>query len=211
MSTFRSAFTLIELIVMIVVLGLGFATLPLILGIGSEAVKQVADVRAFYHGAAKVAIVAGKPWDERNVDDYQKGGIYYVLSTGEDTGGLVCDGDRKRSGHYPGKDRRVCEAALASDILGRAGDSDADAYDDIDDFRGDRDDEVEGYTVDTSVAYVPYVGGLSVAMPEGAAAGTTNIKQITVTVSERSGKVLTRYRYYAANIGRYKPYIRRNE
>jgi hypothetical protein len=44
------------------------------------------------------------------------------------------------------------------------------------------------------------------------AAGTTsNLKKITVSVTDRNGRALTDYRYYAANIGLSKPFIKRNQ
>lgn len=210
----RRGFTLLEMIVMIVVLGIAFATLPMILGVSAATVASVADVRGMYHGAAKMQIVLNKPWDEGNVDDFDTGGIYYVLRTGEsDAPGerLYCDNDKNRSGHYPGLDRRMCESADASGI-GREGGS----YDDIDDFADAPSDSVgDGYTVSADVVYVGYREGpvVSFFKTEGTVAGTSNIKKVTVTVSERSDPAcsLVTYRYYAANIGQPKPYIKRND
>jgi Tfp pilus assembly protein PilV len=204
----RRGFTIIELIVMMVVMGIAFATLPMILQVSGESAGRVSDLRGLYHGVAKMQVVLGKPWDEANVDDFQTGGIYYVLRTQEsDVPGdaLYCDNDKNRSGHYPGFNRRMCENAAASALLGRAGDAMAD-YDDIDDFNAAPDETIEGYGVGTVVEYVRY-GDLAPV-----AAGTTsNLKKITVSVTDRNGRALTDYRYYAANIGLSKPFIKRNQ
>lgn len=208
MMRLRNAFTVIELIIMIVVLGLAFATLPMILGVSSRSVQNVSDVRGLYHGVAKIQVVLSKPWDERNVNDFETGGTYYVIDTAEDTGGLVCDNDKNRSGHYPGRNRRMCEnaAATANPFFTAEGD-----FNDLDDFNGDSDVDVEGYRVDTAIDYVSYVSGTSVSMPTADALGTSNIKRITVTVTDPAGFELTQYRYYAANIGLSKPFIKRND
>lgn len=212
MSRNRRAFTLVELIVMIIVMGIAFASLPMILGVSSESVKNVSDVRGFYHGAAKMQIVLSKPWDDRNVDDFQTGGIYYVINNDECaiSALLCCDNDKNRSGHYPGLNRRMCEDAWASGTLGRTGDTDINAFDDLDDFDLDF-DSAEGYDINTTVVYVQYSGGTQVSMPTAVSAATTNVKQITVSISDTLGRPLTQYRYYATNIGRPKSFIKRNQ
>lgn len=208
MMRLRNAFTVIELIIMVVILGLAFATLPMILGVSSRSVKNVSDVRGLYHGVAKMQIVLSKPWDESNVNDFETGGIYYVIKTTEDTGGLVCDNDKNRSGHYPGMNRRMCENAAATSNPSFTAEGD---FNDLDDFDGDSDIDVEGYSVDTAINYISYVSGTSVLMPTAGALGTSNIKQITVTVTDPAGFELTKYRYYATNIGLSKPFIKRND
>lgn len=208
----RRAFTLVELIIMIVVLGIAFATLPAILGVSAKSVRGVSEVRGLYHGVAKMQVVLNKPWDEVNVNDFDTGGGYFVLRTFEsDTQGevLFCDGDKNRSGHYPGLDRRMCENAdaTAANLFTAEGD-----FDDLDDFDGDNDADIGGFDVNTTVVYVAYAGGSPVNMPTAGTAQTSNIKEITVTVSDHAtGTGITRYRYYATNIGLSRPYIKRND
>ena len=209
----RGGFTLIELIVMMVILGLAFATLPMILGVSARSAGNVADVRGLYHGVAKIQVALSKPWDENNVDDFNTGGGYYVLRTQEsDTLGqrLYCDNDRNRSGHYPGLKRRMCENAAATAKPTFTADQLPNDYDDLDDFDNDTDHHVEGYQIQTHVDYVPYVDASPVTMG-AAAAGTTNIKHLWVDVLDAANRSLATYHYYAANIGLSQPFIKRNQ
>lgn len=207
----RHAFTLLELIVMIVILGVAFTTLPMILAVSSDSVRNVSDVRGIYHGVAKMQVVLGKPWDEESVDDFETRGTYYVLHTDESDGPgelLYCDRDKNRSGHYPGLNRRMCENERATAAAFFAeGD-----FDDIDDFDGDHDIDIEGYRVDTTVSYVRYENGSGITMPTPAVpAGTTsNLKHIRVGVIYPSGNTLAAYHYYAANIGLSRPFVKAN-
>jgi len=205
----KRAFTIIELILMVVVMGIAFSTLPAILGISAKSLENIVDIRGFYHGAAKMKTAISKPWDQSNVDDYDTSGIYYALRTVEsDTSAeaLYCDNDKNRSGHYPGLNRRMCEAADAS-AIGNDGEA-AGNYNDIDDFDADNDSLGDGYDIDTAVQYITYQSASPVSNLQPAP-GTSNIKLVTITVS-KGGKTLTSYKYYAANIGLPKPFVKPN-
>ena len=213
----RHGFTLIELILMVIVMGIAFATLPTILGVSSRSVEHVADIRAVYHGIAKAQVILSKPWDEVNTDDFGQSGIYYVLRTDEsDMPGdaLFCDNNKTRQGHYPGLNRRMCEsgAATSAALLGSEGD-----FDDIDDFQNDVDVNIEGYDVVTRVRYIAYPGGVNgggvnFSVTDPASAQSSNIKEIDVTVfSTATGRTVSSYRYYATNIGVDKPFIKDND
>jgi len=211
----KRGFTLIELILMVIVMGIAFATLPAILGVSARSVENVSDVRGIYHGAAKMQVVLSKPWDEGNVDDFGLSGIYYVLRSAEsDMPGdaLYCDNNKTRQGHYPGLDRRMCDQNPASNSATAAFglETGETVADDLDDFDGDSDNDIEGYKVGTTVSYVDYVSAAVVTMPQPQSHATTNIKHIIVRVHTPSGRLLTDYHYYAANIGISKPFIKDN-
>lgn len=201
----KKAFTLIELIVMIVVIGIAFMTLPIILMITTAAIENTVESRGFYHGVAKTKAILSKPWDENNVDDFATSGIYYVLNTDEDSGGLVCENNKNRSGHYAGQNRRMCEASYASSIQ-----LDGEAvgfYDDIDDFH-QTSGTVSDFVINSNIEYIAYQSG-SVVANLAPSATTSNIKLVTVTVL-KDGKTVTEYKYYATNIGLPRPYIKPN-
>lgn len=201
----KKAFTLIELIVMIVVMGVAFMTLPIILTVTTTAIESTVDSRGFYHGVAKTKAILSKPWDENNVDDFATSAIYYVENTLEDSGGLICENNKSRNGHYAGQNRRMCEASYASAIQ-----LDGEAvgfYDDIDDF-DQTSDTVSEFVINSKVEYIAYQSG-SVVANLALSATTSNIKLVTVTVL-KDGNTITEYKYYATNIGLPKPYIKPN-
>jgi prepilin-type N-terminal cleavage/methylation domain-containing protein len=211
----RRGFTLIELILAMIVMGIAFATLPAILGVSSRSVENVSDVRGLYHGIAKMEVVRGKPWDEVNTNDFNQSGIYYVLNTQECNVALTlcCLNNKSRFGHYQGLDRRMCENGMATPSANFLAEGD---FDDIDDFNNDGDRNIEGYDINTTVRYINYPGGVnggSVSFNTAVAAAgqSTNIKEITVSVSRTAtGRAVSRYVYYATNIGVDKPFIKDN-
>jgi len=215
MKKARRGFTLIEMILMIVILGIAFTTLPIILGVSGRSAGGIADVRGLFHGVAKLQVALSKPWDQANVDDFDTAGIYYVIGTLESNSPnppgnlLACNINNKtRRGHYPGRDRRMCEPGITATPQNAFADG---GFDDLDDFDGVMEANVEGYDVNTSVDYVPYIDASPAAMTTGpGAVTTTNVKRITVTVTAPNGVLLSTYRYYAANIGLSKPFIKRN-
>lgn len=217
----HSAFSLIELIFTIVILGITFMTLPLILSMTNESIATTLQSRAYYHGLAKMQIVTDKPWDENNTADFvNTGGIYYVVETQSDTGTLLeCDGDNMRAGHYAGLNRRMCnrDSGVASVTLGVDTGEASPNFDDIDDFDGDTDTAVGtgNYILNTSVDYVAYDPSpanntATHSSSDAASAQTTSVKRIRVQVLDSGSNEITNYYYYATNIGRPQAYIKDN-
>lgn len=206
----KTAFTMVEMIIAITIIGIAFLSVPVILRITSQSIELAMESRGFYHGLAKMQIVRNMPWDEENVDDLTTADLYYVLETGQDTGTeLECDDvNRTRPGHYPGFNRRKCDQdGVTTSTIG----TDGNDYDDIDDFhnRG-ADTHPNGYSVDVNVSYVDYKGSTPIYDWPETAASTTSLKRIDVFVTSDLGVVELRYSYYAANIGRPKPVIKQN-
>ena len=200
------------MVMMIVILGIAFATLPMMLSLSSRSVENSVDLKGLYHGVAKMQVVSGKIWDEANVDSLAVWGGYNALQTTESDASaepLWCGSDENnRSGHYTGLYRRKCSPGLAASAIG----ADGGDRDDIDDFDTETDGSFQGgYVALTSVAYISSKvddadNVIAFSSSENAAT-TTNLKRIGVTMS-KNGRQLVRYYYYAANIGMPKPYIR---
>lgn len=202
---------MIEMVMMVVIMGIAFATLPMVLSVSARSVESVAEMKAVYHGVAKMRVVSGKAWDESNTADMVLWGGYNALGTAESATAaslLWCGADdNNRSGHYPGLFRRKCSPGLAASALG----ADGGDRDDLDDFDGENDGNFQGgFTATTTVAYVsaPVPAGVNPAFASTAVSATTTpLKRITVTMN-KNGAQLARYHYYAADIGMPKPYIR---
>jgi type II secretory pathway pseudopilin PulG len=198
----RSAFSVVEMIITMTIIGLSFAVLPQILDISSKSIKNIKESEGFYHGVAKIKIILAKAWDEQNVDDFEKEGVYYVLKTDESSGNdLKCP----RQGHYSGEGRRKCGNSFASSIGQDSGD-----FDDIDDFDGKEDSSIQFYSINSNIEYVKYEGdnpsykkGENLYPP----GKTSNIKRIIINV-KKDTKDLSSYVYYATNIGMQKPFIK---
>jgi len=197
---------MVEMIIAITIIGIAFLSVPVILRITSDSIELAMESRGFYHGLAKMQIVRNMAWDEANVDDLATSDLYYVLETLESpnlTGmELSCNAFSQRPGHYS-------VGGQASALLGQ----DSGDFDDIDDFDKQVDTNPNGYRVDVNVSYTDYIGGNNFLFHpniDGASAGTTNLKRIDVFVTSDLGVVDLRYSYYAANIGRPKPFIKPN-
>jgi type II secretory pathway pseudopilin PulG len=198
----RSAFSVIEMIVTMTIIGLSFAVLPQIMEISSKSVESTKQSEGFYHGVAKAKIILAKAWDENVVNDFETKGFYGVLSTDETS--LACP----RDGHYSGDGRRKCSNNSASAIGQDNGN--LNDFNDADDFNGDQDNNIEFYSIASSVEYVKYEGDNPNYTRGGnypPSGKTSNIKRIIIDV-KKDTKDLSSYIYYAANIGMQKPFVK---
>lgn len=191
----RSAFSLIELLMTIVIISIAFIGIPLIMENSARTISWLQNSKAIYHGLAKIQIVRGKYWDENNHTN--------VLNTTE----LPCP----RNGHYVAEGRRRCATVFPSADTSFGEGKDATDWNDIDDFDGEEDIGVEGlYAIKTRVKYIDYPvyvdNNLSM---KDTTRDQTNIKEIEVKVTKQGSSVST-YRYYAGNIGTSKPFIKDN-
>ncbi len=168
----------------------------------AKTISWLQNSKAVYHGVSKVEIVVGKYWDENNLTN--------VLDTPNDN--IKCT-DRY---FYEGDGRRKCvsdQPTAVADFGNGAygGNGDSLDGDDIDDYNGEVDSNIEGmYKISTDVSYILYVdvldGNISL---ETASNNPTNIKKIEVKVT-KNGQSVSTYRYYAVNIGTSEPYVKDN-
>jgi prepilin-type N-terminal cleavage/methylation domain-containing protein len=159
----RHAFSMIELIFTLVVLGIVFLTIPTIMQINSESLEDMQETKGLYHAYARAKLIGGKYWDENNSVE-SNGSLYYrVLSTQEDANNeLNCTGRdesvRLRKGHYIGTQdtryRRICaEEGFGATLPLNFNDGN---FNDIDDFNEDKETLGGRFELNTSVSYVRY-------------------------------------------------------
>lgn len=78
----RVAFTMIELVFSIVIVGIVILSIPLIVRQSSANTIMSQNVIGYYNALTLMETIKSKPWDKSSVSDFQNSGIYYILSTG---------------------------------------------------------------------------------------------------------------------------------
>ena len=227
----RPAFTLIELIIAIVVLGIVFISIPFILLNNARSLEQNLLQEAVLLTTTKMGQILSYPWDENSsvAATLAKTEVVEVSVT---DAALLRSTEDFRVGHF----QEALHRKMTPNALQRAASnikSDANDLDDIDDFDSNA-STVAGtagavgyksdYSLQPSVRYVSdslnapsTYGSTSIDMTftnETTEAGTTtaatstNIKRIVVTTSKDGNPVITLHAY-SSNIGETDYYKRR--
>ncbi|MFP4485868.1 MAG: type II secretion system protein [Campylobacterales bacterium] len=208
----KYAFTLLELIVGIVVIGIAFLSIPAIMTVMNYSSEATVDNKGYYHGLAQMSVIMSKEWDENNTDDWEDANVVYIIDS-DDSGCSDRNGTNPSiaGGLYHEAGRRQCAKdggkASSSDDLGLdSGESfEKRNFDDIDDFHNEN-RKVESFSIDVVVSYVDtndsLSNGNSFKIDPASPAGTTNLKQVTVKVKndDATGTEST-LKYIGANIG----------
>lgn len=210
----RLSFTLIELTLSIVVVGLVILSIPLIVRQTSVNTIESQNVMGYYNALSLMETIRKKPWDKNNVADFEKSGDYYILYTDD-----VKTNCKKLAGNVYGKNglsnadnRRLCDPSKkkASPIRADA------KLDSINSFQGYTKNIVNNNNknVFKLVSNVEYV---NVDFTNGnitTSRSTTDIKKITVSLQrinpDGKTEVISNYIYYAANIGTNIPITKDN-
>lgn len=194
----KNAFSLIELIFSIVVIGIALLSIPAIMSVINRSAEATVQTKGYYHALAQMGVIISKPWDENNTDDWDEANVVYILQTG-DEGLEICS----RSSIYAEEYRRQCDKnnGNASLTLGLEGTS----YNDLDDFNGNTDnDNIEGFRLQIAVTYEDNetVSTNNYKIPSAAnPTGTTDIKEVTITLTDDTSDTKAYLRYYGFNIG----------
>jgi type II secretory pathway pseudopilin PulG len=190
-SSRLKAFTLIELIFSIVIIGITFMTIPQIIAVSTNSISLTYESKGLYNAIAQMQLVLSRAWDQNS-----ETANYDVLETG--TGVLTCTGP-ERNGFYTddGFHRKCDDTFTTATAIGME-----DAFlDDIDDYDSDSESVGVGQTFDinTTVTYTRYQATHTV---QNLVDTTTisNLKHVQVQVNDTEG-VIGRYHYYAGNIG----------
>lgn len=217
----RAAFTLIELIVTIVVLGFIVSALPTILIQDAKSREMTINQEAIYAATAKMAQILSYKWDEASSQDNETVSIAKVL----DINSAIADSElernttRFRMGHFQVTGRRyMYSTETNSSALGMDADDNGTA-DDLDDFHNTAanlvtiDTESDGYkrtyTINVQNSYAfdnanyanSSIGTFEFDLPT---IERSNIKRILITVGTTiNGEATTLFtlRSYSSNIG----------
>ena len=208
----KSAFTLIELIISIIVIGLAFKAIPLLLQQESkmeiENIKQEAVMLAII----RAGNIFSYAWDEAIAEQKDQKYKVFDVKNGNSIYNRYPDiNSTYRIGHFKGESRRSFYPTqiFASDALQK--DLNDTIPDDMDDLVGEitisggitgEDEYKDIYSITTEVHYVED-NNLSTISEN-----STNIKEFNVTVKDSNGKLITTITAFSTNIGQQDLLIR---
>lgn len=225
----RAAFTMIELIFSIVIVGVVVLSIPLIVRQSSANTIMSQNVIGYYNALTLMETIKSKPWDSSNVEDFKKSGVYYIVNTGNTTtdckasnlkdvqGALIAQNIYTKKGLAIANKRRMCDpnARAASFIMQGT------ALESINDFQSYaikvQSDNNNIFNLKTEIAYKdiesdgtsqnPY----KITKPKFTRSDIKEIKIILERINPSGGnEEIATFTYYAANIGTDIPLIKDN-
>lgn len=223
-NTMRHAFTMIELIFAIVIIGISIMALPTILLNDASSQEQTLKEEGVMLTTTKISQVLTYPWDENSSPLGTLMSTSQVLNTASGDGELARAFTDFRLGHFPDELRRRMTPAsnpgIALAIGGTAGSNIGAFNGTIETIGGAADGNMtvgykKRYQTTTTVSYVSdatdytqndIVFNFSDTPGAVTAAGATNIKMVQVTTDERDAAdtawiPIVRMSAYSTNIG----------
>jgi len=206
--TKRFAFSMIELIFAIVIIGISVASLPIMTNAIGKGVENSLVQEAIFAAAAEMNQVLSYRWDENSINevvDINATGLANVIDNIGD-----CDATtRLRPGHINQPYHRRClDSNITTSSLGN-GDSGESTIDDIDD--NILTNQALFTATSSSADAYKDTYKYSVAVSKSDFGGRVNLneaKEITVTVFNSDGDTLTQLKSYSFNIGEVDYYKR---
>jgi prepilin-type N-terminal cleavage/methylation domain-containing protein len=214
----KSSFTLIELVVAIVVIGIAVTSIPMLLSTTSQSFSTHLKSKSFYNAYSTLALIESMDWDEQNT----KNDNFYKILRSQGDNELYCKIHYQkfyikyeREGVYQldNESGADCSYDQASKIGTDEGENDSSQYDDVDDFDGYENDDLAYYNIKVGVKYVQdnadytaknifYNDNLDSSNKR------TNIKYIEINMTDKTGKLVSVIRGKAYNLGAVKIYSR---
>jgi len=209
----KKAFTLIELVVAIVVIGIAMMSVPLLLSQSSKSNEFSIDQEAILAATTKMGNILTYPWNETNSSEILQ--VFDVTNGDSELNRTTTDKNR-RIGHFKEKYRRKFYDNIteANSTLGH---DKGDEFDDIDDFNGEHFSVQNGETGDylkelnlsVGVYYISdsanySQNSLNFPLSTSSTLPTTNIKMIEVNVTDKDHNLITKLKAFSANIGSYE-------
>lgn len=227
----RTAFTFIELVFSIVIVGIVILSIPLIIRQSNANSILSQNVIGYYNALTLINTIKRKPWDANNVgsgdnNNFVASGGYYILQTGNNS--LDCRVLDKGSNVYskPGLGisdrRRMCDPKHRR----AAAITPSNSLDNIGAFHKYTQTVSSGgtkfFTITVAVRYVDInygsdstTGEIFDTANQGVGNGpATDIKRITLQLHRNfpdgSSELVSTYTYYAANVGTDVPFSKDN-
>ena len=202
----KSSFSLIELVVAIVVIGIVVTAIPMLLSNVSNNQETNLQEKSFFNAFALVTLIQTQEWDENNT----KGDNYYkVLTSDNGDGNLTCI--RKGVKQLDNDSGAICATDNnKTSVIGVDADenkSDESTFDDMDDFDG-YSTVVSDINITVKVKYVDDKTDYSsknIFFNELSNSQDSNIKRMELNITNKDTKeVIAILRYFASNIGMVK-------
>ncbi|QSZ41027.1 prepilin-type N-terminal cleavage/methylation domain-containing protein [Sulfurimonas aquatica] len=202
----RFAFTLIELIFAIVVIGITVVSLPMMTQVTAKGIDENIVQEAIFAATTELTETITYRWDENSLELTDPNSLSRVINTGD------CNATTKlRPGHINQPLHRRCLEDTTVTVTATANlGPDAGDSDDIDDTIHSPSSILTGTTPGTAEGYKQdYNSSISVAYADfgTTTAASQNMKKITISISDAGGLV-TRLSAYSANIGEVDYYKR---
>ena len=206
----KSSFTLIEILVAMIVVGIAITAIPMLLNTSAKSISTTLKEDSFYNSYSLISLIQSLNWDENNT----KGDNYYKVLTS-----LNGDSELKciRKGVQELDNKSGAECAINNQYTSKIGidsgedKNDITTFDDIDDFNGYVNDNLRKYKLKVGVNYIDDSANYSnknIFFNNGKIVNhDSNIKQIEVNVTQNN-KLIAIFRYQSSNIGKVKIYSR---
>ncbi|MDO8454134.1 MAG: hypothetical protein Q7S59_06140 [Sulfurimonas sp.] len=199
----KSAFSMIELIFAIVIIGISVISLPMMTQATSKGVEGNLVQEAIFAASAQLNQVLSYQWDENAID-------------GNDTlSKVVCPVGTTRLGLINQPLHRKCIVNNISTTLGLEPGETISTADDIDDMNGITNNIFIDSGGGSVTSFQGYKNNYSttINVENNAIFGTSNIanpniKKVTVSITDSSGNLITLLKTYSANIGEIDYYKR---
>ena len=219
----RLAFTFIELVFSIVVVGLVILSIPLIVRQSNANTLESQNVIGYYNALTLMNVIRNKPWDLSNIngilDDFTASGGYYILQTNNPNNNCrVLDKTKPNIISKPGLGlsdrRRMCDPAGRQASYIRQ----SNALDNIGAFQNYSQNITANnntfFTLKVNVQYVDInFGNNTTSGSIVVANGITDVKEIEVKLFRQlngTEELVSSYKYYATNIGTDVPFAKDN-
>lgn len=221
----RSAFTFIELVFSIVVVGIVILSIPLIVRQSNANTIESQNVIGYYNALTLMNVIRNKPWDLGNingvVNDFTASGGYYILQTGNpNLDCRVLDASKPNVISKPGLGisdrRRMCDpSSRVAQVI-----TPSNTLDNIGAFHQYTQTITSGgntfFTINVNVRYVDvdFGSNANVGSIINPTSNVTDIKEIEVLLYRRvpggNDEHISTYKYYATNIGTSVPFAKDN-
>ena len=203
----KSSFTLIELLMAIIIVGIAVTSIPMILAAISRGTEVTTKSDSIYNAYTTLALVESLDWDENNT----KGDNFYKVLTA-DNGDSELKCERKGTKELDNESGADCDDNKTSHIGVDDGEDETNSstFDDVDDFNGYEVDNLTKYNIRVGVYYVndnaDYSAKNIFFNDTYSKSSGTNIKVVEINVTKKNGDLIMVIRGESDNIGAVKIY-----
>jgi Tfp pilus assembly protein PilV len=205
----KSSFTLIELVIAIIVVGITVTSIPMLLSTVSNNMSTNLKSNSFFNAYSTLSLIESMDWDENNT----KGDNYYKVLTA-DNGDSELNCTRNGTKQLDNESGADCDDNKTSSIGVDSGENKDNSmtFDDIDDFDGYTVTNLATYNIKVAVKYIndnaDYSAKNIFFNDSFIPSNNTNIKLIELNITNKSGKLISIIRGESFNIGAVKIYSR---
>jgi len=198
----KSSFSLIELIFAIVIVGITVTAIPMLLNTSSNNMETNLESKTFYNAYGVLMSIKTLDWDENNTKDDN---FYKVLTANDGDNELKCE--RNGTVELNNSSGADCDDNTTSHIGIDDGEdaNDSSTFDDVDDFNDYNVTNLAHYDIRIGVRYVKddtdYSAKNIFYNDDLTTSNNTNIKEIELNITNKSGKLIAIIKGKSMNIG----------